>query len=89
MKENKDLVIHFESHTDSRAPADFNMELSEHRIEVLKEYIGFKGIFRKRFSGEAFGETKPINKCVKGVQCTEEEYLANRRTIFTLKEKKK
>jgi outer membrane protein OmpA-like peptidoglycan-associated protein len=88
MKENEDLVIHFESHTDSRAPADFNMELSEHRIEVLKEYIGFKGIFRKRFSGEAFGETKPINKCVKGVQCTEEEYLANRRTIFTLKEKK-
>ncbi len=88
MKQNDKLVIHFESHTDSRAPADFNMELSKNRIEVLKEYIGFKGIFRKRFSGEAFGETKPINKCVKGVQCTEEEYLANRRTIFTLKEKK-
>jgi len=88
MKENENLVIHFESHTDSRAPKDFNMELSEHRIEVLKEYVGFKGIFRKRFSGEAFGETKPINKCVKGVQCAEEEYLANRRTVFTLKEKK-
>ncbi len=89
MKENKNLYIEFESHTDSRAPADFNMELSEKRIEVLNEYIGFQGIFRKRFSGKAYGETKPINRCVKGVECTEEEYLANRRTIFVLKEKKK
>ena len=88
MKDNPKLIIHFESHTDSRAPADFNMDLSRKRIEVLKEYIGFKGIFRKRFSGEAFGETKPINKCVKGVICSDEEYLENRRTIFILKEKK-
>ena len=88
MKANKNLIIHFESHTDSRAPADFNMDLSNNRIEVLKEYIGFKGIFRKRFSGESFGETKPINRCVKGVVCTDEEYLENRRTTFVLKEKK-
>ena len=88
MKGNDKLVIHFESHTDSRAPSDFNMELSKKRIEVLKEYIGFHEIFRKRFSGEAFGETKPINRCVKGVICSEEEYLANRRTTFVLKEKK-
>lgn len=88
MRANKKLVINFESHTDSRAPKDFNMELSEKRIEVLNEYMGFKGIFRKRFSGEAFGETKPINKCVKGVKCSDEEYLINRRTLFTLKEKK-
>ncbi len=88
MKKNPKLVIHFESHTDSRAPTDFNKELSEARIEVLKEYIGFKGIFRKRFSGEAFGETKPLNRCKKGVECTEEEYLLNRRTTFVLIEKK-
>lgn len=88
MKQNDKLVIHFESHTDSRAPTDFNMDLSEQRIEVLKEYIGFNEIYRKRYSGEAFGETKPINRCVKGVTCSEEEYLANRRTTFVLKEKK-
>ncbi len=88
MNKNKKLNIYFESHTDSRAPTDFNMELSKARIEVLKEYIGFKGIFRKRFSGKAFGETKPLNRCVKGVQCTEEEYLLNRRTTFVLREGK-
>lgn len=88
MKKNPKLIIHFESHTDSRAPTDFNKELSEARIEVLKEYIGFKGIFRKRFSGEAYGETKPLNKCKKGFECTEEEHLLNRRTTFVLIEKK-
>jgi len=88
MNKNKKLTIHFESHTDSRAPTDFNMELSQARIEVLKEYLGFKGIFRKRFSGKAFGETKPLNKCVKGVICTEEEHLLNRRTTFVLREGK-
>lgn len=87
MNKNPKLVIHFESHTDSRAPSDFNMELSEKRIEVLKEYLGFKGIFRRRVTGTAYGETKPVNKCVKGVVCTDEEYLENRRTTFILKEK--
>ncbi len=87
MKDNPKLLIHFESHTDSRAETDFNMQLSVERIEVLKEYIGFKGIFRKRFSGTAFGETKPINRCTKEVECTEREYLINRRTTFVLTEK--
>lgn len=86
MKDNPKLVIHFESHTDSRAPADFNMDLSEKRVAVLMEYMGFNKIFRKRITGQAYGESKPINKCVKGVQCTDEEYLENRRTSFTLKE---
>ena len=87
MKDNPNLIIHFESHTDSRAPADFNMDLSEKRVDALKEYLGFKEVFRKRITGEAYGETKPVNKCVKGVQCTDEEYLENRRTSFILKEK--
>lgn len=88
MKANPRLVIHFESHTDSRATPEFNMDLCDKRIEVLKEYLGFKEIFRKRISGKAYGETKPLNRCVKGVQCNDEEYLENRRTIFILKEKK-
>lgn len=89
MKANPNLVIHIESHTDSRAPSDFNMELCKKRIEVLEEYLGFREIFRRRITGVAFGETKPINRCVKGVKCQDEEYLENRRTIFTLKERKK
>jgi len=85
MKKNKKITIHFESHTDSRAETDFNMELSVERIRVLKEYLGFNGIYRKRITGDAFGETKPLNRCTKEVECTESEYLLNRRTTFVLK----
>ena len=88
MNKNKKLVIYFDSHTDSRAGTEFNMNLSEKRIEVLTEYLGFKNIFRRRIIGRAHGESKPLNKCVKGVKCTDEEYLENRRTTFVVKIKK-
>jgi outer membrane protein OmpA-like peptidoglycan-associated protein len=31
---------------------------------------------------KGYGETKPVNKCVDGVPCTDDEYQANRRTEF-------
>jgi outer membrane protein OmpA-like peptidoglycan-associated protein len=87
MKENPKLRIEIESHTDSRAPDEFNMELTEQRIEAIREYMAYKGIMVLRIKGEAFGETKPLNHCVNDVICTEEDYLINRRTTFILKEK--
>ena len=89
LKENPNLVIEFESHTDSRAEDEFNMELTRQRIDAIKEYMGFKGIQSNRIKGTAYGETKPLNKCVNGVECTDEEYLINRRTTFVIKEKNK
>ncbi len=89
LKENPNLEIEFESHTDSRAEDEFNMQLSEQRIEAIKEYMGFKGIQINRIKGTAYGETKPLNRCVNDVECTDEEYLVNRRTTFVIKEKKK
>ncbi len=88
LKKNPNLIIEFESHTDSRAEDEFNMQLTEERIEAIKEYMGFKGIQSNRIKGTAYGETKPLNKCVNGSDCTEEEYLINRRTTFVIKEKK-
>jgi outer membrane protein OmpA-like peptidoglycan-associated protein len=89
MIENPNLYIEIESHTDSRAEDELNMELTERRIENIVEYIATKGISTRRIRARAFGETKPVNKCVNNVVCTEEEYLENRRTTFKLKEKKK
>ena len=54
MKDNPKLFIHFESHTDSRADTDFNWDLTDKRIAVLKEYLGYNKIFRKRVSGQSF-----------------------------------
>ncbi len=88
LKKNPNLMIEFESHTDSRAKDEFNMQLTEERIEAIKEYMGFRGIQINRIKGTAYGETKPLNKCVNDSDCTEEEYLINRRTTFVIKEKK-
>lgn len=88
MKKEPNLFFEFESHTDSRAEDEFNMDLTRQRVEKITEYMGFKGIHISRIRGTAFGETRPINRCINGVDCYEEEYLANRRTTFVLKEKK-
>lgn len=88
MIENPNLYIEIESHTDSRSEDELNMELSERRIENIVEYISSKGISSRRIRATAYGETKPLNKCVNNVKCTQEEYLINRRTTFKLKGKK-
>ncbi len=82
--EEPELKIKIESHTDCRADDEYNMSLTEERIFSVTEYIASKGISMIRISGRAFGETIPLNDCVNGVKCTEEQYLLNRRTTFVL-----
>lgn len=84
MKNESNLNITLESHTDSRGEDEFNMELTQERINVLIEYIGFKGISIRRIKGTAFGETKPVNRCINDAECTDDEFLMNRRTTFQL-----
>ncbi|MCF6349817.1 MAG: OmpA family protein [Flavobacteriaceae bacterium] len=84
MLANPKLHIEIESHTDSRGEDEFNMNLTRERIDALIEYIGFKGVSIRKIKGIAYGETKPINNCVNGIECTEEEFLINRRTTFKL-----
>ncbi len=82
--EEPELKIKIESHTDCRAEDEYNMSLTEERIFSVTEYVANKGISMTRISGRAFGETVPLNDCVNGVKCTEEQYLLNRRTTFVL-----
>lgn len=84
MIEDPELRIEVESHTDSRAEDEFNMQLTEERIFAIYEYLSQKGITANRIKGRAFGETVPLNKCVNNIDCTEEEFLLNRRTMFKL-----
>ena len=88
MKENPDLVIELDSHTDSRGTDDFNMQLSQKRAQTAVDYIASKGIDRKRLSGKGFGESKLLNKCKDGVDCSEEDHAQNRRVEFKISKKK-
>ena len=82
MKDNPTLVVEFSAHTDSRGPDEWNMELSKKRASEVVRYIISKGINYNRIYGKGYGETLPLNHCVNGVECTELEFLKNRRTEF-------
>ncbi|MBS3992129.1 MAG: OmpA family protein [Bacteroidetes bacterium] len=82
-----DITIECGSHTDSRAAADYNMRLSEKRVQNTIKYIVSKGISSNRISGKGYGETQLINNCKNGVKCSETEHQLNRRTEFVVIQK--
>lgn len=79
------MVIRLESHTDSRAPDAYNMDLSNRRAKSTYQYIVSQGIDANRITQyQGFGESQLVNKCSNGVKCTEEEHQLNRRTEFII-----
>lgn len=89
MKNDPQLVIELSSHTDSRSSAEYNMKLSQQRAKTAVDYIVAHGISKDRISGRGYGESRLINKCADGVECTEEEHAKNRRTEFKISRKQK
>lgn len=79
------MVINIESHTDSRSPDDYNLELSDRRAKEARDYIVSQGISANRIlSAIGYGETKTVNNCKNGVQCTEAQHQLNRRSEFII-----
>jgi outer membrane protein OmpA-like peptidoglycan-associated protein/tetratricopeptide (TPR) repeat protein len=88
MKQDPDITIELDSHTDSRGTDEFNMTLSQKRAQTAVDYMASKGIDKKRLSGKGFGESKLLNKCKDGVECNEDEHAQNRRVEFKITKKK-
>lgn len=85
MMKYPEMVIRLESHTDSRADDQYNMNLSNRRAKSTYEYIISKGIETARITKyEGFGESQLVNKCSNGVKCSEAEHQLNRRTEFII-----
>lgn len=88
LQDNPTMEIELSSHTDCRATAKYNMELSSNRAKSAVAYIATQGVDPKRMIAAGYGETRLLNKCsCEGtviVPCTEEEHQANRRTEFKI-----
>ncbi len=80
--ENKDLTIEIGSHTDSRGSDKYNESLSQRRAQSVVDYFIEKGVPSTQLGAKGYGETRILNKCKNGVECTEEEHQENRRTTF-------
>jgi outer membrane protein OmpA-like peptidoglycan-associated protein len=83
LNENPEVKMEISSHTDSRGKATYNMDLSKKRSESCLNYIVAKGVSRDRLTVTNYGETKLLNQCADGVECSEELHRINRRTEFT------
>lgn len=84
MKSEPSLKIQVNAHTDSRGTDKYNQWLSERRAERTVEYVLSQGISKERISQQAFGETKLVNECEDGVNCSEEQHSKNRRSAFSI-----
>ena len=84
MRQYPELVIHIESHTDSRGNDAYNAVLSEKRAQSTLEWLVNKGIDRSRLSAKGYGESQLTNDCGNKSECTEEEHQLNRRSMFII-----
>ena len=70
MNENGAIIIQLEGHTDYRGSKKLNMELSQKRVDAVKNYLVGKNINPKRIKTKAFGGTQPLIK-EKSIEASE------------------
>lgn len=79
---NPSLVVELSSHTDAIGSGDFNQRLSQKRADAIVRWLAEQGVSRQRLVAKGYGEALPVNDCKDGVNCTEAQLQANRRTEF-------
>ena len=79
MKNNKDMRILLEGHTDVIGDKQANIELSLNRVLAVKNYLINEGIDPKRIETKGWGSAKPLNS-----NGTDEERKINRRVEFRI-----
>jgi outer membrane protein OmpA-like peptidoglycan-associated protein/tetratricopeptide (TPR) repeat protein len=84
MRDNPSLEIEMGSHTDSRGPDSYNIDLSQRRAQSAVNYLVSRGIARSRMTTKGYGETQLLNRCKNSVACSIAEHQANRRTEFKI-----
>ncbi len=89
LDENPTITIRIESHTDTRASDEYNIDLSNRRAKSVVDYLVKNGVDKDRLSSQGFGETKTrVSDDEIAKMATEEEKEAghqkNRRTEFSV-----
>jgi outer membrane protein OmpA-like peptidoglycan-associated protein len=69
-----------EGHTDSRAPRDYNMSLSQRRAEAVVRFLVSAGVAANRLVARGFGPDRPVVPNAT----TPEQHAQNRRVEFNI-----
>jgi len=84
LKDNPEISINLDSHTDTRGDSFINKYISVHRAQAAVEYLISQGINPGRLKARGFGKDMPLVKCDNGYKCTDEDHQLNRRTEFSI-----
>jgi outer membrane protein OmpA-like peptidoglycan-associated protein len=79
LKDNPNITIAVNGHTDNVGNDASNMTLSKNRAQSVVEYLASHGIAAARLSSNGYGETKP-----EATNDTDEGRQLNRRVEFTI-----
>jgi len=80
LKDNDNLLVELGSHTDSRGETKYNQKLSQKRAQSVVDYLASKGVNKINLIAKGYGESKLVNRCKNGVECSESKHQRNRRT---------
>jgi len=62
LKARPNAIVQLEGHTDFQGNAEANMQLSQDRVDAVKDYLIKKGIKKTRMRTKAFGGTQPTTR---------------------------
>ncbi len=62
MKEDTNMVIRLEGHTDIDGPKRMNKQLSKKRVKQVQNYLVNRGVAKERIKLKWYGEKKPLIK---------------------------
>lgn len=62
LKNNPNMVIQLEGHTDIKGDPKLNLKLSQSRVDAVKSYLVIKGASKNRIKTKAFGGTQPVSR---------------------------
>jgi OmpA-OmpF porin, OOP family len=60
LKENPNISIELEGHTDGKGTGAYNIRLSQRRVQSVHQYLTSEGISESRLRTAAFGKAKPV-----------------------------
>ena len=81
VRENRNIFIEIQGHTDATGTEEYNYELGLKRAESVRRHLSDSGIPLHRMSVISYGESKPVAD-----NGTREGRRANRRVVFRIKQ---
>jgi len=84
MKKYPDIRVSVDVHTDSKGEAEYALNITKERADIVGNYLIDKGVEADRLEFNGYGDTQLVNHCAKDVKCSEAEHRANRRIEFVV-----